>query len=147
MSTKSTLAYGDTFHFYHEVLDEHYVYLELEGVEYEASYNRVMVPIPIHIWEVIRKRGAPDLELVDKSDEDLLIDVEKYVDERIKEYEQNPSGYAAFFGCLVYGKASEPRSEQIERGMKYYKARRKQQQEILAAIDALEEKNRRINPS
>ncbi len=66
MSTKTTLAYGDTFHFYQEVLDEHYVYLELQGVKYEANYNRVMVPIPIHTWEVIRKLGAPNLSLVGK---------------------------------------------------------------------------------
>lgn len=147
MSTKSTLAYGDTFHFYHEVLDEHYVYLELEGVKYEASYNRVRIPIPIHIWEVIRHRGVADLSLVDKSDEQLLLRVENVVDERIKEYEQNSSSLAAFFGSLVYGMADSPRSEQIQTGMEYYKARRKEQQEIKAAIDALEEKNRRINPT
>ena len=147
MSTKSTIAYGDTFHFYHEALDEHYVYLELEGVEYKASYNRVMIPIPIHIWEVIRKLGAPDLSLVDQSDEQLQIKVENVVDERIKRYEQNPSDLNAFAGCLSYGMANAPRSEQIQRGMEYYQARRKEQQEILAAIDALEEKNRRINPS
>jgi hypothetical protein len=32
MSTKSTIAYGPTFHFYHEALDDNYVYLELEQV-------------------------------------------------------------------------------------------------------------------
>jgi hypothetical protein len=29
MSTKATIAYGDNFHFYHEVLDDNHVYLEL----------------------------------------------------------------------------------------------------------------------
>lgn len=28
MSTKATIAYGQTFHCYHEVLDDDYVYLE-----------------------------------------------------------------------------------------------------------------------
>ncbi|MBE9020584.1 hypothetical protein C7Y66_10845 [Chroococcidiopsis sp. CCALA 051] len=143
MSTKSTIVHGDTFHFYHEVLDEHYVYLSLQGVRYEASYNRVMVPIPIHIWEVIRHRGAPDLSLVNKSDEELLIKVEQDVDKRIKAYEQDPSGLAAFVGSLVYGMADSPRAAQIQTGMEYYKARRKEQQEIKAEIEALEEKNRR----
>ncbi len=143
MSTKSTLAYGDSFHFYEEVLDEHYVYLELQGVNYEAGYNRVMVPIPIHIWEVIRKYGAPDLSLVDKTDEELLAKVEKYVDERIKEYEQNPSALNNYFGSLAYGAASDPRSEQIQRGIEYYQVRRRDQQEIKAAINALEAKNSR----
>jgi hypothetical protein len=41
MSTKSTIAYGRNFHLYHEALDEDYVYLELEGTKFEASYNRV----------------------------------------------------------------------------------------------------------
>lgn len=147
MSTKSTIAYGDSFHFYHEMLDENYVYLELEGVMYEASYNCVMVPIPIHIWEVIRKRGAPDLSLVDKSDEELLIQIEQDVNERIRAYEQDPTSFAAFFGCIPYGKASNPRSEQVQRGMEYYKARRQRQQEIKAAVDELEENNRRLNHS
>lgn len=143
MSTKTTLAYGITFHLYEEVFDERYVYLELEKVNYEASYNRVMVPIPIHIWEVIRKRGVPDLSLVHKSDEELLVDVEKEVDERIQKYEQNPSDFAAVFGSLLYGMANTPRQEQIQRGLEYHKARRRNQQEIKAAIDALEEKNTR----
>lgn len=141
MSTKMTLAYGDTFHFYQEVLDEHYVYLELQEVKYETNYNRVMVPIPIHIWEVIRKLGVPDLSLIGKSDKELLIDVEKYVDERIQKYEQSPSGLAKLSGSLVYGMASDERAEQIKRGMDELKARRTEQQEIKAAIDALEERN------
>ena len=38
MSTKSTIAYGENFHFYHELMDpEPNVYLELEGVHFEAS--------------------------------------------------------------------------------------------------------------
>lgn len=37
MSTKCSLAYGDTFHLYQECFDEDNVYLELEGIEYEAT--------------------------------------------------------------------------------------------------------------
>ncbi len=37
MSTKSTLTHGPTFHLYNEVFDERTVYLELEGVPFEAS--------------------------------------------------------------------------------------------------------------
>ena len=46
MSTKSTIAHGPGFHFYHEVLDEDHVYLELETTSFEAGYGRVMLPIP-----------------------------------------------------------------------------------------------------
>jgi hypothetical protein len=66
MSTKSTIAYGRNFHLYHEALDEDYVYLELEGTKFEASYNRVMVPIPVHVWEVIRRYPGIDLKYADK---------------------------------------------------------------------------------
>ena len=62
MSTKSSIAYGPTFHLYNEALDEDYVYLEMEGVQFEASYNRVMVPIPMHIWEYIRQFPGIDLK-------------------------------------------------------------------------------------
>ncbi len=146
MSTKSTLAYGDAFHFYQEVLDEEYVYLELEGVMFSASYNRVMVPIPIQIWEVIRPLGAPDMKLVEQSDEDLLVMVENHVDERIRAYEQNPSAFTALVGSLVYGQVNEPRSEQIQNGLTYYKQKRSFQQQLKAAIDALKEKNSRCSP-
>ena len=40
MSTKSTIAYGTNFHFYHEVLDDNHVYLELEGMEYYRHERR-----------------------------------------------------------------------------------------------------------
>lgn len=67
MSTKATIAHGRDFHFYHESLDEDNVYLELENVEFEASYRRVMVRIPVDIWEVIRHTGAAHLDLVNSS--------------------------------------------------------------------------------
>lgn len=85
MSIK-TLACGDTFHFYKEILDEQNVYLKLS----ETS-EQITIAIPIHIWEVIRHFGAPDLSLIDKSDEELLAIVEKYVDERIERYNHKPS--------------------------------------------------------
>ncbi len=37
MSTKATVAYGPNFHLYKEVLSENFIYLELEGVSFEAS--------------------------------------------------------------------------------------------------------------
>src|SRR5579872_1898583 len=72
MSTKSTIAYGDNFHFYHEVFDEEFVYLTLEGVEFTAYRNQVTVAIPLAVWEVIRKRaGVEEFSLADKTDEEL----------------------------------------------------------------------------
>ncbi|MFM1841966.1 MAG: hypothetical protein RLZZ490_702, partial [Cyanobacteriota bacterium] len=71
MSTKSTVAYGPNFHFYQEALDDNFIYLRLEGVQFEASYNEVTVPIPVHIWEVIRQYPGTDLSWADKTDEEV----------------------------------------------------------------------------
>jgi hypothetical protein len=66
MSTKCTIACGENFHFYREALDDNHVYLELDTTYFEASYRRVMLPIPIHIWETIRHLGGAQLDLADK---------------------------------------------------------------------------------
>ena len=95
MSTKLTVAYGKNFHLYKEILDENFIYLEIEGVQFEASYNRVMMPIPVHIWEVIRQYEGTDLSWASKTDEEIVRYVEQEVDKRItklKEAENEKSG-------------------------------------------------------
>jgi hypothetical protein len=147
MSTKSTIAYGPTFHLYHEALDEDFIYLELEGVAFEASYNRVMVPIPVHIWEIIRQYPGVDLTWAEKSDEEIRAYVEREVDERIQRYtqEENPRvrGLLAVFGAIVFGTVDMPREEQITQGMSYFMKQREHQQQIKRAIEGLEQANRR----
>jgi hypothetical protein len=84
MSTKSTIVSGPTFHLYLELADgEDAVYLELDGVHYQATYNRVVVPIPVHIWEVIRAYPGVDLSWAAWSDEELRAYVERRIDERL----------------------------------------------------------------
>lgn len=145
MSTKSTIAYGDNFHFYHEACDDDHVYLELEATEFEASPGRVMVSIPISIWETIRPLGGARLELVNHTDEDLLAMVEADVDERIVCHEkllrENPdrAGFASLCGLFVYGGADDPREEQIKSGMEHYRRERERQRTVLAAIKELRE--------
>src|SRR5262245_24365437 len=119
MSTKSTIAHGNNFHFYHECFDDNHVYLELEGMEFEAGYNRVMVSIPIHIWETIRHLGEARLDLINHTDEYLLEMVEAKVDERIADYQEtlrtnpkNSAGWIRLSGALLYGGSDEPREEQ-----------------------------------
>jgi|SRR5581483_1003167 len=146
MSTKSTIAHGPNFHFYHEVLDEDYVYLELEGVQFEAGYNRVMVPIPVHIWEVIRHYPSVDLSFAEKTDEDLQRYVEQEVEERIKRYQEaheNAKGLVRMFGSLAYGSADEPQERQIAEGLAHFTKVREHQRQIKAAIVELEKQNRR----
>jgi hypothetical protein len=140
MSTKCTIAHGDKFHFYHEVLDDDHVYLELDTTHFEAGYSRVMVPIPIHIWETIRHLGGARLDLVDKQDDELVAMVHSEVDQRIADYRQVASdhpdraAFASFIGCLPYGKADTPRVDQISNGLEYFRREQQRQREVRARI-------------
>jgi hypothetical protein len=143
MSTKSTIAHGNTFHFYHEALDDDHVYLEMRVTQFEAGYGRVMIPIPIHIWETIRHLGAAWLDLIDKTDDELLAMIETEVDHRIEEFQitqrndPDRTRFFGFVGSLVYGSIDAPREEQIKQGFEYHLNQRRHQCEINAAIVAL----------
>jgi len=145
MSTKATIAYGENFHFYHEAMDEDHVYLEIETTHFEAGYGRVMLPIPIHIWETIRHLGGARLDLVNCTDAALLAMVETAVDERILRYQEalrahpDRAGLMSFAGSLLYGRAEDPRAEQAVRGMEYYRNERQRQRDIHTAIRTLRE--------
>lgn len=145
MSTKSTIAHGTNFHLYHEAFDQSNVYFEIEGTHFEADYNRVMVPIPVHIWEVIRQYAGVDLRYADKTDEELRQYVEQEVDERIAKYAEANDKTRAFVslcGTLAFGGADEPREKQIAQGIDYFTKTREQHQQIKQAIQTSEEINR-----
>jgi hypothetical protein len=144
MSTKSTLAHGRNFHLYHEALDEDYVYLELEGTKFEASYNRVMVPIPVHVWEVIRRYPGIDLEHAEKTDTEIRQYVEQEVDKRLKLYEEageRSKALVSLSGSLVFGTADRPHAEQVAAGVEYFTRVREHQRQIKSAIEELEQAN------
>jgi len=141
MSTKDTIARGDDFHIYHEVGDDKQVYMELETSHGEAGRNRVVIPIPIHIWETIRHFAQARSGLVYYTDEDLLKRVRAEVDFRINFYEttirEDPDSAGRFRSddCPVYGAADEPREAQIEAGLAY--CRRERQLDFKQAIATL----------
>ena len=144
MSTKATIAHGPNFHLYHEVLDEDYVYLEIEGTQFEASYGKVMVPIPVHVWEVIRRYPGIDLRYADKTDDELREYVEHEVDDRIRHYEkasERAKGIASLSGSLVFGPADQPREQQIAAGIEYFTKARQHQRQVKDAIAKLEQAN------
>lgn len=87
MSTKCSLTHGPGFHLYREMFDDDNVYLEVEGTHFEAAYNRVMLPIPVHVWEVIRRYPGASYEYTDKTDAELRDEVERSVGGRLKRYE------------------------------------------------------------
>jgi len=140
MTVKATLAYGKSFHFYREELDNNYVYLELEDIPYDVGYRRVMIAIPIDVWEVIRPLGNARLDLANSSDDELLTVVERMVDERIVEYtkaftsDPDKADTLRFENSIIFGAADESRKQQITRGMDYYKTERERQRSVVARI-------------
>jgi len=146
VSTKCSVAYGPDFHLYREVFDDEHIYLQLEGVAYEASSQQVMVSIPMRIWEVIRRRGGARLSYAEKTDPEIQAEVEEWVDERLARYheaqESGGGGMIAFAGCFVIGTADDPREEQIAQGIAYYQQMREQQQQLKKAIEELEQANK-----
>jgi hypothetical protein len=144
MSTKATVASGQNFHLYQEVLDDNYIYLSLEGVQYEASYNRITVPIPVHIWEVIRQYQSVDLSFVNYTDDELHQYVENQVDKRLERYQNaapNVKGLIGLAGSLTFGNVNHECSQQIENGIAYYTKLREHQQQISQAIAELSRVN------
>ena len=141
MSTKETVAYGKNFHLYKEVLDKDFIYLEIEGVQFEASYGRVMMPIPVHIWEVIRQYKGVDLSWAETTKEEIVRYVEQKVDKRIQEYQQAENDknkrLIALLGSIPYGRADTPRGQQIERGITYFQNLKKHQIQVKDAIAEL----------
>ena len=140
MTVKATLAYGKNFHFYHETLDNNHVYLELEDVPYDAGDRRIMVAIPIDVWEVIRGLGQADLDLVEASDEELIRLVEEKVDGRVAGYEKllesdyERAGWMRFSEATKFGATDAPREEQIARGLAFFRTERARQREVTARI-------------
>ena len=146
MSTKATIAHGPGFHFYHDLFDEDHVYLEVEGTQFEASYGRVMVPIPVHVWEVIRRHPGGDLQLPNTTDDELRPHVEQIVDERPKWYQQadeQAKGLAALAGALTFGRADQPREAQLAAGLEHCTRLREHQRQVQQAIAGLEQANTR----
>lgn len=135
MSTKSSIAHGPDFHLYREAFDEENVHLSMDGVEFKAEANRVMVSIPIHIWEVIRRYGSADLSLIDKDDNDILVMVEKVVDGRISDNGDN--SLVRIGGSLIYGDRGDPREDQIKAGILHFKVKREGQLKIHRLVEDL----------
>ncbi len=140
MTVKATLAYGKNFHFYHEAHDNNHVYLELEDVSYNVGYRRVMVAIPIDVWEVIRGLGEARLDIAETSDEELIRLVEERVDDRIADYKRviesdgEKASWLRFSESIKFGPADATREQQLLRGIDYYRTERERQREVAARI-------------
>ena len=144
MSTRSTLAHGPSFHLYHDLIDRDHVYLEIEGTKVEADYGRTIVPIPMHIWEVIRRYQGIDLQLADKTDDELRQYVEQELDARLTWYgqlDEKVKRMAAIAGSVTWGGADQPRGVQLTKGLEYFTRLREHQRQVQQAIAELERAN------
>jgi hypothetical protein len=135
MSTKASLAHGEGFHFYNEIFDDQHVYLKLRKAEFEATQDHVMVRIPLEVWITIQQIKPPHMDVVNKSDQELLEMARNDVDQRIAHFKaariDQTRVFGAHLGSFVYGDADKPRSVQIKLGMRHYLRERKQQRVIL----------------
>lgn len=140
MTVKTTLAYGRNFHFYLQAHENNYVYLELEDVPYEVGYRRVMLALPVDVWETLRGLAATQLDLINASDAELIEMVTLKVDERVSEYKRVRSSdpekadTVRFKNSIMFGTADAPPEEQVERGIQYYKLERERQRAIVARM-------------
>lgn len=145
MSTKSSLAAGPSFHLYLNALEESNIYLELADTHFEAGYNRVLVPIPVHVWEFIRRYPSMNFEYADKSDAELRHEIEMMVDERLKHFHEageNVNAWSSMSGFFIFGPVDQSREDQIASGITHFANVRLHQRQILQAIADLEKLNR-----
>lgn len=141
MSTKHTIAHDEGFHFYREAFDEDAVYLELTGAAFEAAQNWVRVPVPVPVWELIRRYQAVDFSLLKMTDADLQARVAQEVDARLA----LPAGpRRRMDGMLKFGKDDASRAQQIASGLDWYRERRARLQAVEAALEALVQQNPRL---
>jgi hypothetical protein len=137
VSTKSSIAYGEKFHFYSEVMeDDEARYLELTGAEFQANHRGVTVKIPATIWEVIRHLGAPDLSFADLTDDEIRGRAEAQADRDITSY----SEAAGSAGIKSLGRAwgwDLPRDEQVTEITATLKELRADQRKLRAEIEAI----------
>jgi hypothetical protein len=140
MPLKVTIAYGRNFHFFRESHENNFVYLEMEDVPFEVGYRRVMIAIPIDVWETLRGLAAVDLTLVNLPDAELITLVGNRVNERIAAYENirasspEKADAVRFNDSTMFGLADEAHEEQVARGIQYYKLERERQRSIVSRM-------------
>lgn len=140
MPPKVTIAYGRDFHFFRDAQESNFVYLELEDVPFEVGYRRVMIAIPIDVWQTLRTLAHVELDLINMSDAELIELVETRVSERVMKYEKARASSSEnaelirFNESIKFGPADEEREAQIARGISYYKSERERQRAITARM-------------
>lgn len=141
MSTKSTIISGDNFHLYSEMMDEDNVWLELEGVYFEASSGSITVAIPAAIWQSIRRHKV-DMQYIDQSDEQIRAAATDHVDSEHRKYEEHLSRCkhcatrkAEESACFMLYGMLDAREDRINEIVAYRIADRARQQRIRTEME------------
>lgn len=144
MSTKCSIAHGTGFHLYNEVFDEKHVFLQLENANFEVTPDRVMVKLPLHVWEYIRSFPGADLSYADVSDEQIHQAAVHAVDSRLAKAAEAAEANSDRMRNLVevgssfvMGDIALPREEQIANYVAHHQRLRAQQREVLAQVESL----------
>jgi len=141
MSTKCSIAHGDNFHLYQDLLDEEHVCLRLEHVEFSASPDELTVKIPLHLWEFLRSFPGADLSEANKTDEEIDQEARVRVDERLAKFKATESDSESTLlhlgGAFVMGPIELPREEQIANYVRYHHGLRQRHRQVLDRIEAL----------
>lgn len=152
MSTKASIQWGDIdgigIHLYEEVMENDAVYLELTAekpgiaLEYEASPARVMLRIPLPVWELIRRgtHGILASDLAGKTDDQLEEIATTHVTDRMDAHLKG-NKMSALLGSWTLGSVDLPVEEQIKNGLNYYKGIRDHVASVHAAVKASDDKN------
>jgi len=136
MSTRCSLAYhradgelepgGANFHLFTDLDgDKDTVCLELTGnVEFTVDRESMRMAIPFDVWETIRRIALVDFSKADETDDALMARVTAEVDQRIAEYAAEPDkkvrSWTSLGGSVAFGRANEPREDQIKAGYAYF---------------------------
>jgi hypothetical protein len=141
MSTKATLRCGPNHHLFQEPFDHDAVFLEIEGHDCElactGNRSRVVVRIPLAIWEHVRGSTIAKFDLADLSDGQLA----QYVRAKWEEHQRGigdavNKSFARAIGGLVW-RGDTPEQEMAS-GMKWYEAERERQRSLRAEISLLQ---------
>lgn len=133
MSTKCSLAWGEKFHTYTDCLDDHpFVYVQLDGAEFQVSPGSATIQIPLPIWEYIRTYSPARYNLVHLSDSKLKLLARKRAAERKKMLQKtNPNSPV---GALLAFR--QPVG--VRKILRHLKAERKAQQNLRAEVEQLQ---------
>jgi hypothetical protein len=140
MSTKSSIAYGEHFHLYHDLAlgdRNNHVFLRLTKCPYESTFDgSVTVRIPIAVWEFIRRFKAADFDLAEKTNAELRQEAENRVDALAEHYRKSPKRMKG-----IFLDARLPRKARIAKLLTRLKVDRAWQRQLLRDIARFEKRD------